>query len=211
MAISPMPSICIFCGGLPLTREHIWADWFRAHLPRTLPFYHSGRIVLNEDNTRTRNSKKMSGDPRSKKLRIVCNKCNNGWMSDLQNATKPILTPLLHHQQITLSEQQRADEARDRIFVGEDADDIGAPLDLSVEPFERIDNRYEMRGADSAAMFKVVAYGVTIGTEAPGARRCGQADPLHEPRARVVSWPPLRLARLRRERESVVVCRPRLP
>ena len=107
MAVSPMPSFCIFCGGRPLTREHIWADWFRAYLPRTLPFYHSGRIVLNEDNTQTRGSKKMSGDPKSRKLRIVCNKCNNGWMSDLQNATKPILTPLLHHQQITLSEQRQ--------------------------------------------------------------------------------------------------------
>src|SRR5882672_2439213 len=29
------------------------------------------------------------------------------------------------------------------------------------------------------------------GTEAPGARRCGQADLYHELRARVVSWPPL--------------------
>src|SRR5512144_548700 len=43
------------------------------------------------------------------------------------------------------------------------------------------------------------------GTEAPGARRCGQADAYDEPRARVRSWPPLRLARLRGERGSVVV------
>src|SRR3954467_6311397 len=64
-----------------------------------------------------------------------------------------------------------------------------------------------MFGCDS----QVVAYGATIGTEAPGARRCGQADPYHEPRARVVSWPPLRLARLRRERESVVVVWPAAP
>src|SRR4029077_14808325 len=64
-----------------------------------------------------------------------------------------------------------------------------------------------MFGCDS----RVVAYGATIGTEAPGARRCGQADPYHEPRARVVSWPPLRLARLRRERESVVVVSPAAP
>ena len=35
------------------------------------------------------------------------------------------------------------------------------------------------------------------GTEAPGARRCGQADVYDELRARVSSWPPLRLARLR--------------
>jgi hypothetical protein len=49
------------------------------------------------------------------------------------------------------------------------------------------------------------------GTEAPGARRCGQADLYHEPRARVSSWPPLRLARLRRERESVGVVSPTAP
>lgn len=93
--VSPLPSFCIFCGGRPLTREHIWADWFRAYLPRPLPFYHSGRIVLSEDNTQTHKSEKISGDPKCRKMRIVCNRCNNEWMSDLQNATKPILIPLL--------------------------------------------------------------------------------------------------------------------
>ncbi len=36
-------------------------------------------------------------------------------------------------------EQQRADEARNGIFVREDADDIDVPLDFAVEAFERID------------------------------------------------------------------------
>src|SRR5438445_11791559 len=63
----------------------------------------------------------------------------------------------------------------------------------------------------SAAIFKIAAYGAIIGTEAPGARRCGQADAFDEPRARVSSWPPLRLARLRWERESVVVVSPVAP
>ena len=49
------------------------------------------------------------------------------------------------------------------------------------------------------------------GTEAPGARRCGQADAYDEPRARVSSWPPLRPARLRCERGSVVVVSPAAP
>ena len=39
----------------------------------------------------------------------------------------------------------------------------------------------------------------------------GQADPYHELRARVSSWPPLRPARLRRERGSVVVVQPTAP
>ena len=48
------------------------------------------------------------------------------------------------------------------------------------------------------------------GTGAPGARRCGQADLYDELRARV-SWPPLRLARLRCERGSVGVVSPAAP
>ncbi len=44
-----------------------------------------------------------------------------------------------------------------------------------------------------------------------GSTKCGQADTHDEPRARVSSWPPLRLARLRRERESVVVVSPAAP
>jgi hypothetical protein len=55
---------------------------------------------------------------------------------------------VLNRPSIVLFEQQRADEAPDRIFVGEDTDDIGAPFDLTIEPFERIDNRDEIRGAD---------------------------------------------------------------
>jgi hypothetical protein len=34
--------------------------------------------------------------------------------------------------------QQGADGARD-VFVGEDGDDVSAPLDLAVQAFERID------------------------------------------------------------------------
>ncbi|SPP98170.1 protein of unknown function [Bradyrhizobium vignae] len=62
-----------------------------------------------------------------------------------------------------------------------------------------------------AAVCYIVAYGATIGTEAPGARSAGRPMLFDEPRARVSSWPPLRLARLRWERESVVVVSPAAP
>jgi hypothetical protein len=38
---------------------------------------------------------------------------------------------------IVLFEQDGADEAGDGVFVGEDADDFGAPFDLTVEPLDR--------------------------------------------------------------------------
>lgn len=43
------------------------------------------------------------------------------------------------HTHVVLFEQDGADEAGDGGFVGEDADDLGTPLDLAVEAFERID------------------------------------------------------------------------
>jgi hypothetical protein len=53
----------------------------------------------------------------------------------------------LHGPFIILFEQQRTHQADDGGFVGEDADDLAAPLDLAIEPFKRIGNWYEDRGA----------------------------------------------------------------
>src|SRR3954447_11424849 len=57
----------------------------------------------------------------------------------------------------------------------------------------------------------VLAYGATIRDRGTGSTKCGQADVHDELRARVCSWPPLRLARLRRERGSVGVVSPDAP
>src|SRR5882672_906218 len=69
-----------------------------------------------------------------------------------------------------------------------------------------IRNRYEDgRCRRPAEIEAVPAYGATIRDRGTGSTKCGQADVFHELRARVSSWPPLRLARLRRERGSVGV------
>ena len=47
-------------------------------------------------------------------------------------------------------QQDGADQADDGAFVGEYADDIGAAFDLLIQPFERVGNRYEDRGARSS-------------------------------------------------------------
>src|SRR6185295_7526959 len=47
---------------------------------------------------------------------------------------------------VVLLQEQRADETHDRRLVGKDGDDVGAPLDLAVEAFERICNRYVIGG-----------------------------------------------------------------
>ncbi|EXS68266.1 transposase [Sphingobium sp. Ant17] len=39
---------------------------------------------------------------------------------------------------VVLFQKDSADETGDGFFVGEDADDISAPLDLAIEPLDRI-------------------------------------------------------------------------
>jgi hypothetical protein len=46
--------------------------------------------------------KRRTGEPQSGALRIACADCNNGWMSRLQSATKPILLPLIAGEKIVL-------------------------------------------------------------------------------------------------------------
>src|SRR6516164_3714826 len=62
----------------------------------------------------------------------------------LQNCAAPVGSSLkgaIVSRLIVLFEQQRADETHDGVFVGEDADDVGAPLDLALERVDGVDFR----------------------------------------------------------------------
>jgi hypothetical protein len=60
-----------------------------------MPKHSSAASVINKDRSVSKTSKVWGGDPRSRRLQIVCRPCNNHWMSDLQTAAKPILSPLI--------------------------------------------------------------------------------------------------------------------
>src|SRR5262249_11321537 len=53
------------------------------------------RGILNQNLQLQRDAKFISGDPQSRRVKIVCKKCNNEWMSVLQEHTKPVVLPLL--------------------------------------------------------------------------------------------------------------------
>ncbi|MGF7075354.1 hypothetical protein [Mucilaginibacter sp. 3215] len=98
---------CVFCKGLPLTREHIFPDWLKSVLnidfslnkvaDRTSIDFLPDKVIFRPD------TNKKNGPLFSHKLLIVCAKCNNGWMSVLQQETKPILTSLIKDNNITLT------------------------------------------------------------------------------------------------------------
>lgn len=91
------PRVCIFCGGRPITKEHIYADWMRDYL---LPGGDTAHQVTFLDLRTGRlhagtGPLQLKGDHRARGLQVVCQRCNNTWMSGIQQRAKPALVPLL--------------------------------------------------------------------------------------------------------------------
>jgi hypothetical protein len=98
LAVIQFKQSCIFCGKqAKLTKEHIFGQWLKSHV----------RAYSNhtEHKTRFRNSEgrfsyaqgrlHKKRPPYLSNLRLVCQTCNNGWMSRLQEDAKPILVRLI--------------------------------------------------------------------------------------------------------------------
>jgi hypothetical protein len=86
--------LCIFCGAPGLTKEHMYADWLKAYIPRTMREHHaqSTFVHLDKEDAQLR---RRTGDPHTRRIKCVCGPCNYGWMSDLQQDAKPFLVPML--------------------------------------------------------------------------------------------------------------------
>jgi hypothetical protein len=89
---------CIFCNGASgtrLSKEHIFPDWLRQLFPRSPADSHThGRtswVGLEPFTVRT----KKQGQAGSRRVKVVCQKCNNEWLSALEKRTQPLLMMLI--------------------------------------------------------------------------------------------------------------------
>jgi hypothetical protein len=99
------PKPCIFCGARrPLTGEHIFGDWVKK-----LGFGGEGVHQWSIDSGAPVVHK---AGPFAKKLKIVCQPCNGEWMSGMENAVKPLLTPMFQGLRVKLNERAQLDLAR---------------------------------------------------------------------------------------------------
>lgn len=98
---------CIYCSAAGrITREHIWADWLKAYIKRDQNSY-THRIATIHPSHVEEQVKKIDGDPRSRRVKVVCSACNSGWMSTLQTRAKRLVVPLAKGQPFFL---ERADQ-----------------------------------------------------------------------------------------------------
>jgi hypothetical protein len=86
---------CAFCADTAnITGEHVWSDWISTALgPRRFT------ITRKEKDGQI---KKWHPYELNQKARVVCNSCNSGWMSDLENAVKPVIQNMILHCRETI-------------------------------------------------------------------------------------------------------------
>lgn len=96
---------CIFCGKQPpevtMSKEHVFADWLRDYIPRELT-QHTTQVTLDYLDKEEISEQRHTGDPHARRVRCVCKPCNEGWMSQLQEAARPFLVPILTGKQVRL-------------------------------------------------------------------------------------------------------------
>jgi hypothetical protein len=102
---------CIFCGTRKVSREHVWSQWIsRLIIGDGLPGY-SWTIERQAPDGSSVVVGQGDGNFISVKARCVCQRCNNGWMSDLEEHCKPLLGPMILGDGIHLSRADRSDIA----------------------------------------------------------------------------------------------------
>jgi hypothetical protein len=96
---------CIFCGGTPTTKEHVFSEWTHALMgPKDQGPTKQFLAFERPDRTDFASDLRLRGPLRAWQIKCVCEaNCNNGWMRNIENAAIPVMTPLIRGQRTILS------------------------------------------------------------------------------------------------------------
>jgi hypothetical protein len=108
------PGLCIFCGRGGLSKEHVFPDWMRQLFPPRPNDTHTEGEFWWVPNPRSNNEmwtlparRLVQGPTRSRKVRVLCKRCNNEWVAAIDEAAKAILVPLACDQMALLDRGQQ--------------------------------------------------------------------------------------------------------
>lgn len=98
---------CVFCGAGKLSAEHIWSAWARDLLPTSdgyqeLTNGHRGGKAIKHQVLRD-----AQGSITNKRLKRVCQPCNNAWMGRQEQRAKPVVTQLISAAPTMLAKDDR--------------------------------------------------------------------------------------------------------
>jgi len=97
---TPFSKQCIFCEQTAQSREHVYPKWIQKYiLPVDAMTLHKVARPINDQSLKLgpagRGKMFRTGDALSQKAKVVCNACNNGWMSEIESETEEILSSII--------------------------------------------------------------------------------------------------------------------
>lgn len=98
---APSRRCCWRCGRVAGSGEHLVSNWVAGAV--AVPSgHHVGQIYMHTRREGLPAAVKKVQRPNSDrwKVRVVCHECNTGWMSDLDNGVKPLLTPAIGGREV---------------------------------------------------------------------------------------------------------------
>jgi hypothetical protein len=102
---------CIFCGGTPVTNEHLFPVWLRPLLAALKPLPSDAAHIVRLLGYRGKDGVPTDSwvmDVPDIKTKVVCATCNGGWMSTIEANAKPVLGPLILGRPSTLDTGSQA-------------------------------------------------------------------------------------------------------
>lgn len=87
---------CLFCPRTVDSAEHVWSDWILKDLKPVEPIH----IKIGKTMSKWVDSPEV-------RVKCVCQKCNNGWMSDIENENKPHMLVMMNDAPIILGPGQQ--------------------------------------------------------------------------------------------------------
>jgi len=87
--------------------EHIFPNWLNESFPKELLGETNVQFSTEMNGQLVRRLQYQQADPAGQRVGAVCQNCNNGWMSRLEGAVKPLLTPLIFGNKSLLSPEDQ--------------------------------------------------------------------------------------------------------
>jgi hypothetical protein len=127
-----MAKRCLFCPRTVDSAEHLWSDWILKDLKPVEPIQIKIGKTLSKwvDNPEVR-------------IRCVCQKCNNGWMSDIENENKPHMLAMMNDKPLVLQPTKQKLLTRWAILKAMVLD--GSSPTRRAAPFYSESERFEMK------------------------------------------------------------------
>lgn len=101
---------CIFCGSTDISGEHIWPQWaapILGHKSKRGKRLEQFIVHTRKFQLVSTESKKGHGHTADRKIRAVCQNCNNTWMSAVEKQAKDILTPMMTGSNVELTQEMQ--------------------------------------------------------------------------------------------------------